>query len=173
MATRKYSGFSNPMNTRTLTVFKQNHLGEPVFSWQGELVSETTTSRMVRAYFSGAEAVAVDKVTFRKGDLMLERYYTDRWYNAFEVHDGLSDQVKCWYINLCYPAQFGMESITWQDLALDLVVYPSGEYRLLDEDEFDALELAPEVRTRCMETVQEILDKPDLINPGLVFQPGR
>jgi hypothetical protein len=52
-------------------------------------------------------------------------------------------------------------------------VYPSGEYRLLDEDEFDALELAPEVRTRCMETVQEILDKPDLINPGLVFQPGR
>ena len=66
-----------------------------------------------------------------------------------------------------------MESITWQDLALDLVVYPSGEYRLLDEDEFDALELAPEVRTRCMETVQEILDKPDLINPGLVFQPGR
>ena len=120
MANKQDLGFSKLMNTQTITIIKQNHLGEPVFSWEGELVSETTTSRMVRAYFSGAEAVAVDKVTFRKGDLMLERYYTDRWYNAFEVHDGLSDQVKCWYINLCYPAQFGMESITWQDLALEL-----------------------------------------------------
>jgi len=168
MANKQDLGFSKLMNTQTITIIKQNHLGEPVFSWEGELVSETTTSRMVRAYFSGAEAVAVDKVTFRKGDLMLERYYTDRWYNAFEVHDGLSDQVKCWYINLCYPAQFGMESITWQDL----VVYPSGEYRLLDEDEFDDLLIEPTVRKTCLETVQEILGRPELIAPGLVLQPG-
>ena len=173
MANKQDLGFSKIMNTQTIAIIKHNHLREPVFSWEGELASETTTSRMVRAYFSGAEAVAVDNVTFRQGDLRLARSYPDLWYNVFEVHDGLSDQVKCWYINLCYRAQFGTESITWQDLALDLVVYPSGEYRLLDEDEFDALELAPEVRTRCVETVQEILDKPDLINPGLVFQPGR
>ncbi len=74
------------MSTRTLTVFKQNHLGEPVFSWKGKLVAETSTSRLVSARFSGADAVPVDKVTFRKDDLMLERYYTDRWYNLFEVH---------------------------------------------------------------------------------------
>ena len=154
------------MNAQTLTVFKQNHLGKPVFSWKGELLTESPTCRLVRAYFSGAEAVPVDKVTFRKGDLMLERYYTDRWYNLFEVHEGLSDQVKCWYINLSYPALFNTESITWQDLALDLVVYPSGEYRLLDEDEFDDLLIEPEVRKTCLETVQEILSNPDLITPG-------
>ena len=161
------------MKTRILTVFKQNHFGKPVFSWEGELVDESPTCRLVRAYFSGADSVPVDKVTFRKGDLMLERYYTDRWYNVFEVHEGLSDQVKCWYINLSYPALFTAESITWQDLALDLLVYPNGEYRLLDEDEFDALPLEPEVRKRCMATVQEILDNPELIKPGLVLQPGR
>ncbi len=161
------------MNAHTVTIFKQNHLGEPVFSWEGELVDETSNYRLVQAHFSGAEAVPVDKVTFRKGDLMLERYYTDRWYNVFEVHHGLSDQVKCWYINLCLPAQFNADSIIWQDLALDLVVYPSGEYRLLDENEFEDLPLAPEVRTRCLETVQEILRNPDLIKPGLVLKPGR
>ncbi len=161
------------MNTPTLTVFKQNHLGEPVFSWQGALLADSSTCRLVSARFSGADAVRVDKVTFRRDDLMLEKYYSDRWYNLFEVHQGSSNQVKCWYVNLCYPAQFSAESITWQDLALDLVVYPSGEYRLLDEDEFDALPLAPEVRTRCLETLQEILNNPDLIKPGLVFQPGR
>ena len=161
------------MNTRTITVFKQNSHGEPVFNWNGELVSETPTCRMVDARFSGADAVPVDKVTFLKGDLMLERYYTDRWYNLFEVHEGLSDQVKCWYINLSHPAQFGSDIITWQDLALDLVVYPDGEYRLLDIEEFDALQLDPELRTRCLRTVEEILANPDLIKPGLVFQPGR
>ena len=161
------------MNAQIVTVFKQNHLGQPVFSWEGELIAETPTSRLVSAHFSGSDAVPVDKVTFRKGDLMLERYYTDRWYNIFEVHEGLSDQVKCWYINLCHPAQFSADSITWQDLALDLVVYPSGEYRLLDEEEFEDLQLQPGVRTRCLETVQELLSTPDLIKFGLAFQPGR
>ena len=144
------------MNAQTLTVFKQNHLGEPVFSWKGELLEESPTCRRVSAGFSGADAVPVDKVTFRKGDLFLESYYTDRWYNLFEVHEGLSDQVKCWYINLSYPALFSAESIIWQDLALDLVVYPNGEYRLLDEDEFDDLRLEPEVKRRCLDTVREI-----------------
>ena len=161
-----------PINTQSLTVYKQNHLGVPVFSWEGELLAEGPAYRLVQAHFSGADAVRVDKVTFRRDDLFLESYYTERWYNVFEVHQGSSDQVKCWYINLSYPAHFTAESITWQDLALDLVVYPSGEYRLLDEDEFDALPLEPAVRRRCMETVQEILSKPDLIKPGLVFQPG-
>lgn len=161
------------MNTQILTVFKQNHLGKPVFSWKAELIDESPTCRLVRARFSGADAVAVDKVTFRRDDLFLESYYTDRWYNVFEVHQGTSDQVKCWYINLSYPAQFSPESIIWQDLALDLVVYPSGEYRLLDEDEFDDISIEPEVRTRCLETVREILANPGLIKPGLVLQPGR
>jgi hypothetical protein len=161
------------MNAQTLTVFKQNHLGEPVFSWKGELLAESPTCRLVSAHFSGADAVSVDQVTFRKGDLMLESYYTNRWYNLFEVHEGLSDQVKCWYINLSYPALFSADSIIWQDIALDLVVYPNGEYRLLDEDEFDDLRLEPEVKRRCLDTVREILTNPGLIKPGLVFQPGR
>jgi hypothetical protein len=161
------------MNAQTLTVFKQNHLGEPVFSWEGALIVESPTCRLVSARFSGADAVPVDKVTFRKGDLMLERYYSDRWYNIFELHNREDDQVKCWYVNLSYPALFSAESIIWQDLALDLVVYPNGEYRLLDEDEFDDLLLEPEVRRRCLETVREILANPSLIKSGLVFQPGR
>lgn len=161
------------MSRQTITVFKQNHLGEPVFSWESELIAESPTCRLVRANFSGADSVAVDKVTFRKGDLMMERYYTDRWYNVFEVRQGSSDQVKCWYINLSYPALFTVKSITWRDLALDLVVYPDGEYRLLDEDEFHALLLPLEIRNRCLETVKEILSKPDLIKPGLVLKPGQ
>lgn len=160
------------MSDQTITIFKQNHLGEPAFHWEGELIAENAAFRLVRARFSGADAVPVDKVVFLKGDLMLERYYSDRWYNLFEVHQGLSDRVKCWYINLSQPAQFTPSGIIWNDLALDLVVYPDGKYRLLDEDEFNALRLEPEVRKRCLDTIQEILREPDLIKQGLVFQPG-
>ncbi len=161
------------MNAQTVTVFKQNHLGELVFSWKGELLTETPTCRLVSAGFSGADAVPVDKVTFRRDDLFLESYYSDRWYNIFEVHHGSSDEVKCWYINLSYPALFTAESIIWRDLALDLVVYPSGEYRLLDEDEFEELQLEPELKSQCLKTVHELLSTPDLIKHGLAFQPGR
>jgi predicted RNA-binding protein associated with RNAse of E/G family len=61
----------------------------------------------------------------------------------------------------------------WQNLALDLVVYPTGKYRLFDEDEFNNLVIEDQVRMRCLETVREILNNPDLTKPGLVFQPGR
>jgi len=161
------------MNPQTVTVRKQNHLGEPMLSWKGEVVANGPTFRLVSALFSGRDAVTVDKVIFRKGDRMLERYYTDRWYNVFEVKQDLSDQVKCWYINLSLPAQFTADSIIWQDLALDLVIYPDGNYRLLDEDEFNALQIEPSLRSRCLETVQEILAAPDLIAPGLVLRPDQ
>ena len=50
------------MSDQTITVFKQNHLGEPVFHWEGELIAENAAFRLVRARFSGADAVPVDKV---------------------------------------------------------------------------------------------------------------
>lgn len=161
------------MSTQRLSVYKQNHLGEPVFCWQGELLAESPTFRLISAFFNGADQVNVDQVIFRRGDLMLERYYTDRFYNVFEVRVGRSDLVKCWYINLSRPAQFTTESIIWQDLALDLVFYPDGTYRLLDEDEFTALDMSSELRTRCLEAVKEIISEPDLIKPGLVLRPDQ
>lgn len=84
------------MDSQTVTVFKQNHVGGPVLSCEGKFLAESSSSRLVNASFSGVDAVAVDKITFCEDDLMLDQYYTDRWYNLFEVHHGPSDQVKCW-----------------------------------------------------------------------------
>lgn len=154
-----------------ITVHKQNHLGQPVFSWKGELLAASPSCRLVSAFFNGADEVSVDQVVFRKGDLMLERYFTDRWYNVFEVRQGDSEVVKCWYINLSSPALFNADSIIWQDLALDLIVYPNGAYRLLDEEEYNALNLRADQNDRCQAAVRELVSQPELIKPGLTLRP--
>jgi hypothetical protein len=154
------------MNAQTLTVFKQNHLGEPVFSWIGELLAESPTCRLVSARFSGADAVSVDKVTFRKGDLMLERYYSDRWYNIYEIHNREDDQLKAWYCNISRPAVFEKDSIRFDDLALDLLIYPDRSMLLLDEDEFEALELDEKTRQACWLAVDRLKALAGMIKPA-------
>ena len=43
-----------------------------------------------------------------------------------------------------------------EDLALDLVVYPDGRSRVLDEDEFAALPLSAEERSRARRALEEL-----------------
>lgn len=52
--------------------------------------------------------------------------------------------LKGYYINFTHPASYDphAETLTWRDLALDLWVPPQGQPRLLDEDEYAALDLA-------------------------------
>jgi len=78
---------------------------------------------------------------FRRGDRFRERYFTNRWYNILEIHDRDSDQVKAWYCNIAEPAVISADQVTFMDLALDLIVYPGGRQKVLDEDEFTLLEL--------------------------------
>lgn len=76
-------------------------------------------------------------VIFATGDHFTEWYYTDRWYNIFEITspDGA---LKGWYCNVAAPADISDEQISCRDLLLDLWVTPDGATSVLDEDEFAA-----------------------------------
>jgi hypothetical protein len=77
-------------------------------------------------------------VTFEPGDHFLEHYFTDRWFNIFEIR-GLADELKGWYCNVTRPVQIDGTVITSEDLELDLFVAPDRQQLLrLDEDEFEA-----------------------------------
>ena len=90
-------------------------------------------------------------------DRFVEIYYTDRWYNIFEVHDREDDQVKGFYCNIGYPAVFEFGSrISSIDLALDLWVTPDGTQVVLDEDEFSALALDAETRRQARAALKEL-----------------
>ena len=101
------------------------------------------------------DGLVLGEVRLSYGDRFFERYYSNRWYNTFEIHDRDSNQIKCWYCNVSYPAELGEETILFRDLALDLLVYPDGRQHVLDEDEFALLELPDSDRTRARAALDE------------------
>ena len=143
------------MNEMT-TIVKKNESGEAVFEYQGNLIRKTERGLLVEAVF-GIERVQVEDVAFLKGDLFNEYYLFEKWFNIYEVHTGKTDVIKAWYCNICRPMTHQMNRIAYEDLALDLLVYPDGRYSILDRDEFRALRINGHDRRMALEGLEELL----------------
>ena len=141
--------------TKKLIVIKCHPDGEEMWRWQGVELARSTSQVFLEAQFN-IEEHFVGGLKLRKGDRMLEHYYTDRWFNIFEVYDGQSSSFKGWYCNLSLPAELGEHEILFRDLALDLIVYPDGRQEELDLDEFDALEISDDIRKKALQGWDEL-----------------
>jgi hypothetical protein len=94
--------------------------------------------------------------TFEPGDRFVEWYFTDRWYNIFEISsaDGV---LKGWYCNVTEPASIVGDVVVCRDLYLDLWIAPDGTTLVLDEDEFDAdPTLDTPTRARALAALDEL-----------------
>ncbi|TET96763.1 MAG: DUF402 domain-containing protein [Anaerolineales bacterium] len=138
-----------------ITVHKLNEQGVEVFCYSGRLVGEQGTSLTLEAHFNRSD-VQFFGVTFREGDRFIETYYSDRWFNIFEIHDSNNDHLKGWYCNITRPARIEQGHIYAEDLALDLLVYPDGRLRVLDEDEFEEMELSESDRENAFSALEEL-----------------
>jgi predicted RNA-binding protein associated with RNAse of E/G family len=100
-----------------------------------------------------------------RGDRFVEKFFSDRWFNIFEIHDREDDHLKGWYCNICLPAELDENEVAYVDLALDLLVYPDGRQLVLDEDEFADLQVDDDTRQKArlaLDELQEIfLQFPD------------
>jgi len=138
-----------------ITVTKCDHRGAEVFRWKAKLMKRGANYVIVEAHF-GLEDHFMGDIRLEPGDRFVETYYSDRWYNSYEVHARSDDQVKCWYCNLAHPAEIREDTISFSDLALDLLVLPDGRQQLLDEDEFAALEISPGDRQQVQSALQQL-----------------
>lgn len=115
-----------PFKNRTIT-----YQGEPVMRRDNEIV--------IRARWSEQMGVVdLGYVTFEPGDYLYEHFYTERWYNVYELRspDG---QLKGWYCNITRPAVFAEDVIESEDLDIDLYVSPDRRtIVVLDEEEYAA-----------------------------------
>jgi hypothetical protein len=120
-------------------------------------------------------------ILLKQGDKFVEIYLTDRWYNIFEIYDRDDHRLKGWYCNVTMPCQFLDQQISYIDLALDLLVYPGGDQLVLDEDEFEALELNESQRSGALTALAELrhlfqsnpgFRVADLVSPQLPSKPG-
>ncbi len=144
----------NPANP--LKIIKHHAGSEKIYSWSGQVLSETLNMRRLNAWFNGNPGY-VGKVLLEPGDRFVETYFTDRWYNFFQIYAGQSDVLKCFYFNLSRPAVFYEDRIEWEDLALDLIVYPDGQKELIDQDEFARLNIDEKTRQICWQTLTDLL----------------
>lgn len=138
-----------------ITVYKRDHTGQIVWHYAGEVLARGATWVCLQAVFDRVEA-DLGFVVFRQGDIFTEWFYTDRWYNVFRIAETGSGQLKGWYCNITRPAQIAPDSVYADDLALDVFVTPDGSLRLLDQDEFDTLDLPPDERMAALRAVEAI-----------------
>ena len=91
------------MVTDNITVYKQDHEGHETWQYTGTELARGETWLRLEAIFNGPEGDA-GYVVWHHGDRFVEYFFTDRWYNIFEIHDSPSDLIKGWYCNITYPA---------------------------------------------------------------------
>jgi len=145
------------VNSQAITIHKLDHEGREVWHYEGTALDRGETWLSLEALYNGKEKDDGYTV-WRRGDRFVEYYYTDRWYNIFEIHDGHTDALKGWYCDVTYPATITEDSVSWRDLALDVWVGPEGNVRVLDEGEFEGLGLPDKIRKRALQSLQEIRD---------------
>ncbi len=140
-----------------ITVVKRNLEGEETFRYSGKVLERSPSHIMLEAYFNRPD-LPFHGIVLGKGDRFVEMYYSERWYNIFEIHDRDDDHLKGWYCNIGFPAEIDEDTVSYIDLALDLLVYPDGRQLVLDEDEFTALPLPPHIREQGKASLMELQD---------------
>ncbi|MEM9952272.1 MAG: DUF402 domain-containing protein [Chloroflexota bacterium] len=139
----------------SFTIYKLNHLGQEELQYTGEVVAQGNDFICVRAIWQ-PKTLDLGYIVFKQGDVFIEWFYTNRWYNVFKIEDVDSGMCKGYYCNLTRPAIITETSVSSDDLALDIFVTSSGDILRLDDDEYDALNLPAHERQQVEQAVREI-----------------
>ena len=140
-----------------ITVVKQNPLGEAKIQYAGEVVERLANGVIISAHWRHA-AKDLGYTRFEPGDRFIEYYYTDRWFNIFDISTSHGLR-KGWYCNVAEPAKIFDDHIEQIDLLLDVWVNPEGKPLILDQEEFDAdPSLSEEQRKGARQGLHDLLE---------------
>ena len=138
-----------------ITVLKRNLNGEVTWQYEGRVLRREANNVVLEAFFNRDDMPFLG-VVLKRDDRFLETFYTDRWYNIFEIFDRDDGKFKGWYCNIGFPALFEDNTVSYIDLALDLWVAPDGTQTVLDEDEFLAMPINVATRAQAISALDEL-----------------
>ena len=138
-----------------ITLVKLDPLGNEKIRYQGELVQRLSQTMIIKAIWT-RPALDLGYTRFEPDDRFTEYFYTDRWFNIFDIASSAGKR-KGWYCNIAEPARIFADRIEQVDLLLDVWVSTTGEYLLLDEDEFAAAMLSEMQRQGVRQGLQTLL----------------
>ena len=145
-----------------VVVIKLNLEHQETWRYSGRVPRRSERAVVLEALFN-RDDVDFHDILLKNGDRFVEVYYTDCWYNIFEIYDRDDAHLKGWYCNVSLPAQVSDHEIRYVDLALDLLVYPDGRQLVLDEDEFAQLTLDEPTRRQAraaLRSLQTLFQQP-------------
>ena len=146
---------------KDITVLKRGLNGEVTWQYEGRVLKRESNHVVLRAYFNRDDMPFMG-VVLKRGDRFVETFYTDRWYNVFEIFDRDNGEFKGWYCNIGYPAVLEKDTVSYIDLALDLWVAADGTQTVLDENEFLELRIDVMTRAQAVSALEEL--KQELAN---------
>ena len=138
-----------------IKVQKKDPVGKVLMEYNGDELRRDEHSITLEALFTREDMPFMD-VTFKKGDRFVEYYYFDRWYNIFVVYDRDDGKIKGWYCNIGKPAVIDDQVVSYVDLALDLWVSAAGKQTVLDQDEFEVLDLDDETKRSALQALEDL-----------------
>jgi protein associated with RNAse G/E len=110
---------------------------DAIITYDGALLRRDDTCILLQARWTRPRT-DLGYVVFEPGDTLYEYFYTDRWYNIYQLN-AVDGTLKGWYCNITRPAIFGDDTIESEDLELDMFVSPDRTTILvLDEEEYAA-----------------------------------
>ncbi|MGE7978563.1 DUF402 domain-containing protein [Psychrobacillus sp. NPDC093200] len=92
------------------------------------------------------------------GYMWLQQYPNEENYTVTTMfnHNG---EVVQWYIDICYRHGVDYNGPWWDDLFLDIIVLPSGDYYLIDEDELEEALLKGQINYQQYNHAKQTADK--------------
>jgi uncharacterized protein len=138
-----------------ITVMKRNLAGEVIWQYEGSILKREPDLVVLEASFNRDDMPFMG-VILKRGDRFVETFYSDRWYNVFEIYDRDDGKFKGWYCNIGYPAVIEKTTVSYIDLALDLWVAVDGAQTVLDEDEFLGLSMDVITRVQAVSALEEL-----------------
>lgn len=141
-----------------MTVMKRDLAGEVTWQYSGRVLERGAYCVTLEAFFNRDDMPFMG-VVLKRGDRFVETFYSERWYNVFEIYDRDDGKFKGWYCNISYPAVIDQHTVSYIDLALDLWVAPDGTQTVLDEDEFLEMSLDGIARAQAVSALEALKQK--------------
>ncbi len=149
-----------------MKVLKKNIADEVTWEYDGVILRREENAVTLEALFNRDDMPFMD-IVLKRNDRFVETFYSDHWYNIFEIYDRDDNKFKGWYCNIGKPAVFEDDSISYVDLALDLWVSAEGKQTVLDEDELEALNLDEELKQKVYDALRQLQEDFKTKNPPL------
>ncbi len=138
-----------------MKIIKKNHKDEATWEYSAEVVRREKNFIIVEALFN-RDNVPFQEIILKRNDRFVETFYTDKWFNIFEVYDRDDGRIKGWYCNIAKPAEITENEIAYSDLILDLWVNAEGKQVVLDEEELNELNIDEDLKKKIYESLDEL-----------------